>query len=130
MAYYSDRHSIFTTSAAKCEDRLIKDTQFHRALRSINIELICARSPQAKGRVERANHTLQDRLIKEMRLAGISNMHSANNFAKAFIKKYNEKFAVLPKNKQDAHQPLHHSPACLEKIYSINTLRKSSKPTH
>lgn len=127
LAYYSDRHSIFTTSAAKCEDRMIKDTQFHRALRSINIELICARSPQAKGRVERANHTLQDRLIKEMRLAGVNDIHSANDFAKVFIKKYNKKFAVLPQNKQDAHQPLHHSPACLEKVCSIHTPRKLSK---
>jgi len=72
VAYYSDRHSIFKTTREQCVDRMLQDTQLHRALKDLKIDLICANSPQAKGRVERANSTLQDRLIKEMRLKGIS----------------------------------------------------------
>ena len=67
LAYYSDKHSIFKTARKDCIDGRFSDTQVHRALRELQIELICAHSSQAKGRVERANQTLQDRLIKEMR---------------------------------------------------------------
>ncbi len=76
LAYYSDRHSIFRTT--RNVDGYFKDTELHRALKDLNIELICAYSSQAKGRVERANQTLQDRLIKEMRLKNISTIEKAN----------------------------------------------------
>ena len=71
MAFYSDKHSIFRVSR---EDAASGDgmTQFGRALSELNIEILCANTSQAKGRVERAHHTLQDRLVKELRLAGIS----------------------------------------------------------
>lgn len=80
LAYYSDRHSIFKTTREQSVDGRFADTQLHRALRELKIGLICAHSPQAKGRVERANQTLQDRLIKELRLRGISSIEQANAY--------------------------------------------------
>ncbi len=75
MARYSDKHSIFRV--AKAEARTGHGmTQFGRALAELNIEILCANSSQAKGRVERANRTLQDRLVKELRLEGISDMET------------------------------------------------------
>lgn len=69
-------------------------TQFGRALAELNIEILCANSSQAKGRVERANRTLQDRLVKELRMAGICDMTAGNSFLPQFINQFNEKFSV------------------------------------
>jgi len=71
-------------------------TQFGRALAELNIEILCANSSQAKGRVERVNRTLQDRLVKELRLAGISDIAAGNAFLPKFIQRFNERFAVAP----------------------------------
>jgi len=71
-------------------------TQFGRVLAELNIEILCANSSQAKGRVERVNRTLQDRLVKELRLAGISDIAAGNAFLPEFIKRFNERFAVAP----------------------------------
>lgn len=76
LAFYSDKHGIFRVNNGGTTTTGI--TQFGRVLSELGIELICANSPQAKGRVERANQTLQDRLIKEMRLEGISSIEDAN----------------------------------------------------
>src|SRR5215212_8269042 len=81
-------------------------TQFGRALKELDIELIWAHSPQAKGRVERANQTLQDRLTKELRLRGISSLEAANAYLPEFIAAYNERFAVAPRSAESAHRPL------------------------
>ena len=81
-------------------------TQFGRALSELNIEILCANSRQAKGRVERVNRTLQDRLVKELRLAGISDMVAGNAFLPAFMERYNERFAVPAARTQDLHRPL------------------------
>ncbi len=102
MAFYSDKHSIFRVNMPGCEGA----TQFGRAAKELGIEIICANSPQAKGRVERANGILQDRLIKEMRLRGISDIETANAYLPEFIDQYNKKFAVEPKNSADAHVKL------------------------
>ena len=72
----------------------------------MDIELVLANSPQAKGRVERANQTLQDRLIKEMRMRNISNIQDANEYLEEFIEKFNEKFSKEPRGQFDAHRPL------------------------
>jgi len=71
VAFYSDKAGVFRVNAKspRAGDRM---TQFTRALEELNVDLICASSPQAKGRVERAHQTLQDRLVKELRLHGIS----------------------------------------------------------
>ncbi|MDR8378682.1 transposase, partial [Acinetobacter baumannii] len=78
-------------------------TQFGRVLSELGIELICANSPQAKGRVERANQTLQDRLIKEMRLEGISSIEDANAWLDSFIIDFNRRFARPAKYPKDLH---------------------------
>jgi len=102
LAFYSDRHSIFRVNGECTKSNGL--TQFARALRELNIDLICANSPQAKGRVERANGTLQNRLVKEMRYRNISNIAAANAFLPEFITSYNQKFAKLPTSDYDAHQ--------------------------
>jgi hypothetical protein len=81
-------------------------TQFGRALSELNIEILCANTSQAKGRVERAHHTLQDRLVKELRLAGISTMEAANAFLPAFVQTYNARFAKPPARDRDLHRPM------------------------
>jgi hypothetical protein len=105
VAFYSDKHSIFRVSK---EDAAGGDgmTQFGRALSELNIEILCANTSQAKGRVERAHHTLQDRLVKELRLAGISTIEAANAFLPAFVQAYNERFAKPPARERDLHRPI------------------------
>lgn len=99
-ALYSDRHSIFAGSDKH------HNSHFIRALKELNIESLLASSPQAKGRVERANRTLQDRLIKEMRLRNISNIEDANKYLDEFLKDFNRKFSKEPRGQFDAHRPL------------------------
>ena len=127
VAYYSDRHSIFKTTRSEMIDGRYEDTQFKRALRELNIDLICAYSPEAKGRVERANQTLQDRLIKEMRLLGINTIEDANKYLPEFIKKHNNKFAVKSEKEEDAHRINILNTEKLNQILSIQTERKLSK---
>jgi hypothetical protein len=79
-------------------------TQFGRALSELNIEILCANTSQAKGRVERAHHTLQDRLVKELRLAGISTIEAANAFLPNFVSNYNDRFAKPAARDQDFHR--------------------------
>ncbi len=100
LGIYSDRHAIF--GGADC----IKHAQLRRAFNELDIESILARSPQAKGRVERVNRTLQDRLVKEMRLRGISNIVEANTFLKEYLKIHNDKFSKEPRGQIDTHRPL------------------------
>lgn len=104
LAFYSDRHGIFRVNAKDAESGDGK-TEFGRVVERLDIALINALTPQAKGRVERANQTLQDRLIKEMRLRNISSMEAAQAFLPSFMLKWNEKFAVAPSNEVPAHRP-------------------------
>lgn len=103
--FYSDKHGIFRINRPGYTKEMAL-TQFSRALKELNIELICANSPQAKGRVERANRTLQDRLVKDMRTAGVTNIEEANRFLEksAYWAQYNKKFAIEPVSKEDAHR--------------------------
>lgn len=100
-------------------------TQFQRAMKDLDIQLIYAYSPQAKGRVERLFNTLQDRLVKELRLAGISTIEEANQFVeKTFIPQFNQKFAVLAQKKGDLHKPLTNwERDNLDKIFSRQNVR-------
>jgi hypothetical protein len=75
-------------------------------LNDLSIDIICANSPAAKGRVERAHQTLQDRLVKELRQRGISDMAAGNAYLDDFREAYNRKFARVPKSSRDAHLPL------------------------
>ena len=92
-------------------------TQFGRALNELNIEILCANSSQAKGRVERANRTLQDRLVKELRLEGISDMEAANAFLLGFTKRYNAKFAKAPRRADNLHRPMNIEPDLLRDVF-------------
>jgi hypothetical protein len=103
VAFYSDQASIFrvTDSHVRQNGGL---TQFGRALSELNIDIICANTPQAKGRVERAHLTLQDRLVKELRVADIATIEAANAFAPAFLDDYNARFGKDPLSDHDAHR--------------------------
>jgi hypothetical protein len=105
VAFYSDKHGIFRVNAKDAigGDRI---TQFGRVLSELNIDIICANSPQAMGRVERAFGTLQDRLVKELRLAGISTVAAANAWLPGFITGYNARFGRQPVNAKNVHRPL------------------------
>lgn len=106
VTFYSDKHGIFKINTAGKSEKLQGITQFHRALRELKIDIIYANSPQAKGRVERSNQTLQDRLIKEMRLRGINDIESANAYLPEFITAHNTKFALKIDNLEDNHLPI------------------------
>jgi len=105
VAFYSDKHGIFRVNQASvgAGEAL---TQFGRALQDLGIQILCANTPQAKGRVERANQTLQDRLVKEMRLRGISTMEQGNAYLPEFIVDFNQRFSVPARSQHDAHRPL------------------------
>jgi transposase len=105
LAFYSDKFSVFRVNMPNALTGTGL-TQFGRALQELKIELICAHSPQAKGRVERANQTLQDRLTKELRLLGICSVAEANAYLPTFIKDYNARFGVTPRCAESAHRPL------------------------
>ena len=105
VAFYSDKHGIFRVNVPSLGsgDAL---TQFGRAMQELDIQIICANTPQAKGRVERVIQTLQDRLPKEMRLRGISTLTDGNAYLPEFMVDLNQRFAVQPRSSVDAHRPL------------------------
>lgn len=105
VAFYTDKHSVFRVNGDGSGIAGDGMTQFGRALHALNIEIICANSSQAKGRVERANKTLQDRLVKELRLVGISTIEAGNAFLPRFIADYNARFAKSPTNPKNLHRP-------------------------
>ncbi|WP_410216909.1 ISNCY family transposase [Paracoccus sp. (in: a-proteobacteria)] len=123
VAFYSDKHSVFRVN--KTEARSGHGmTQFGRALSELNIEILCANSSQAKGRVERANRTLQDRLVKELRLAGISDMAAGNAFLPGFIARHNLRFAHPPARSDNLHRPVNLPASRLSDILCIRDQRQ------
>ena len=124
VAYYSDRYGVFRVNR---RDREGEPTQFVRALRTLDVESIHAGSPQAKGRVERANLTLQDRLVKEMRLRGIGGIEAGNAYLPAFMADYNRRFGVAPRNPADAHRAVRHDARELDLILCGQHARKVTR---
>ena len=122
-ALYSDRHGIFT----KHDPEDAEPTQFQRATAALGVATIQALTPQAKGRVERLFQTLQDRLVKAMRLAGIADMTAANAFLGDWLPGHNARFAVAPANEQDAHVPCAVDDAALARACAIQHRRKLDK---
>jgi molybdenum-dependent DNA-binding transcriptional regulator ModE len=122
---YPDKHGVFRVNR---EGALTGDgmTQFGRAMKELGIELICANTPQAKGRVERRHRDLQDRLIKAMRLQKIETLEEANAFLPSFIDDFNKRFAKPPHDAINAHTPLlaTHN---LDRIFVLKTARRLSK---
>ncbi len=115
IAFYSDKHSVFRVAKKDAKGGQGM-TQFGRALCELNIEILCANSSQAKGRVERMNRTLQDRLVKELRLSGIDTMEAGNTFLPDFVEDYNARFAIVPARSEDLHRPLNLAPDRLTEI--------------
>jgi hypothetical protein len=111
IAFYVDKDSIYRVNRQATIEEQLRDnaplTQFTRAMTELGIEVIPANSPQAKGRVERSFDTHQDRLVKELRLAGISTMAEANRFLReCYLPRHNARFAVEPANPTNAHRIL------------------------
>ncbi|MBE3133111.1 MAG: ISNCY family transposase, partial [Acidobacteria bacterium] len=126
LAIYADRHSIFTVNRPPTRREALAgraaETQFGRALRELGIEYIAAGSPQAKGRVERSFQTDQDRLVKELRLRGLSTIEAANAYLEAeYVPMLNQRFAVPAASSVDAHRPIQGYD--LGAILSVQTVR-------
>ena len=110
MSLYLDKHSTYKSTAKPSIDEMLSNTkplsEFERAMKEFCVDVIHADSPQAKGRVERLFRTLQDRLVKEMRLEKISTIEDANKFLARYLPKHNKKFAVKPAKQSDLHREI------------------------
>lgn len=130
QAIYSDRHAIFwPTNGESLKEQLAgrcSPTQFGRAMAELGIQLIAAHSPQAKGRIERLWGTLQDRLVSELRLAGVSTMAEANAYLPGFIRRFNRSFSVTAATPGSAYRP-RCSAAVLDRILCFKHERVVSK---
>jgi len=126
LAFYSDRHGIFRVNAKDAASGDGK-TEFGRVAERLAIEPIHARTPQAKGRVERSNQTLQDRLVQEMRLRGITTMAEAEAYLPEFMAAWNQKFAVDPRDASSAHRPWTGSAGDLDAMLARREERVLSK---
>ncbi|MFH1280264.1 MAG: ISNCY family transposase [Candidatus Beckwithbacteria bacterium] len=134
LALYVDKHSIFRVNLSTNigHKKPSKNnpheglTQFGRAMEELGVKVIFANTPQAKGRVEKVNQTLQDRLVKEMRLKGISSIKEANKFLPTFTKQFTKRFSVSPRSKVNMHRKLGKN-IDLNKILCIKEIRVLSK---
>ncbi|MDK2948906.1 MAG: hypothetical protein PWQ56_71 [Patescibacteria group bacterium] len=125
ISIYLDKFSTYKVNHKNAVDNKDMITQFQRAMNQVGIKPITANSPEAKGRVERMNGTLQDRLVKELKLANISTIEKANEFLKDYIPKFNAKFAVIPNRRADLHKPLNKATRVrLPQIFSVQEQRK------
>jgi len=110
VSVYLDKHSTYKSTARPTIEDELKNvepvSQFERALKELGVRVIHANSPQAKGRIERLFKTLQDRLIKEMRLKEISTIEQGNTFLEQYLPLHNRKFEVHPKKEGNLHRPL------------------------
>ncbi|MFZ1991899.1 MAG: hypothetical protein WAW96_19250 [Alphaproteobacteria bacterium] len=126
QSVYLDKHSTYKSNAKQSIEDELEDkkpmSQFERSLSELGVTVIHANSPQAKGRVERSFRTLQDRLVKEMRLAGVNGVEQANEFLIRYHPIYNTKFKVKPASEADVHQPAL-SMRELDKIFCIREER-------
>jgi hypothetical protein len=128
LAHYTDKNSIFRTTRGTVISEQLRGqearSQFGRALQELGIEWIAAQSPQAKGRIERLFQTLQDRLVKELRLAGIDTIEAANHFLETrFLPEWEQRFTVAPRNPRNAHRRFGREHR-LEEILSVRVARK------
>lgn len=129
FSFYVDRHSAYKTTRQPNLDEDLKGefakTQFARALNELNVKVIFAKSPQAKGRIERLFETLQDRLVKELRLANVSTRKQANDFLRSYLPKHNSRFAVKPLRKTNLHQAISKS-LKLDEVFCLKEYRTIS----
>lgn len=124
LSIYLDKFSTYKINHKNAVDNTDWMTQFQRAMSQVGIKPITAHSPQAKGRVERMFETLQDRLVKELRLAGVTTIKEANEFLVEYIPNFNAKFAVIPARNKDLHKkPIKEIKEKLPQIFSIQNTR-------
>jgi hypothetical protein len=113
QSVYLDKHSTYKSWAEPTIEEQLNDqkpmSHFQKSLTALAIEVIHANSPQAKGRVERLFKTLQDRMVREMRLLGIKSVDEANDFLKTYLPKHNRKFLKPAASEADLHRPALHS---------------------
>ena len=123
---YLDRFSTYKINTKHLFDDPKVLTQFERTMKELDVDVIHARSPQGKGRIERLFKTLQDRLVKDLRLAGINTVAEANEFLeKIFVPKFNGKFSVEPKRPENLHTPLTETELTrINNIFSVQSYRK------
>jgi transposase-like protein len=126
LSIYLDKHTTYKSTAKPTIEEeshgVVPMSQFERAMKELGVDVIHAHSPQAKGRIERLFATLQDRLVKEMRLRGISTIEEANRFLQEYLPVYNKKFMVRPVSKEDLHRRVPKR-IDLDKILCIRTER-------
>ena len=125
LGLYVDKHGTFKVNREEVK-KGVGITHFGKVLKELDIELICAHSPQAKGRIERSNGVLQDRLIKEMRLEGISTIEQGNAFLPRFFIKHNKRFKKEAASQEDAHRVMRKKDD-LGRIFARRDQRKLSK---
>lgn len=121
LSVYLDKFSTYKVNHKNAQDNKDLITQFERAMNQVGVETITAHSPEAKGRVERMFKTLQDRLVKEMRLANITTIEQANKFLEGYIPQFNAKFAVVPAKKADWHRKL--NPILRQKLFQVFSIQ-------
>lgn len=126
ISVYLDKYSTYKINHKNAVDNHELMTQFERMTKELGIDLISAHSPEAKGRIERLFQTLQDRLVKELRLAGISTIHEANQFLEdVFIPQFNAQFGVVPADAGDAHRALAETEkGSLDAVFSVQGTRR------
>lgn len=126
VAIYLDKFGTYKVNHKNAVDNAEMMTQFERAMLALDIRVICANSPEAKGRVERLFGTLQDRMVKEMRLSSMKKRDEANIFLKdIYIPDHNQRFSVAARQADDAHRPLTDMMrASLSSIFSVHSVRK------
>lgn len=126
MQLYLDKHTTYKSTAKPTIEEELQGiepmSQFERAMKELAVDVIHAHSPQAKGRIERLFGTLQDRLVKEMRLRGVRSIEEANRFLQEYLPVYNRKFSVKTVSKEDMHRPVSKG-IDLEQILCIRTER-------
>lgn len=125
QSVYLDKFSTYKINHKNATDNHELMTQFQRMMQSLGVNLIAAHSPEAKGRIERLFGTLQDRFVKELRLAGISTIPEANRFLETFVPKFNAQFEVAAVGEGDLHRPLTESEKNnLDAIFSVQSVRR------
>ena len=125
LAIYLDKFSTYKINHKSAVDNFELMTQFQKAMKLLSIQVINANSPEAKGRVERLFGTLQDRLVKELRLNNTSSIAEANKFLKEFLPKFNEKFSVVPAMDGNIHREItQQEKRSLKSIFSIKSTRR------
>jgi len=126
LSVYLDKHTTYkSTKKRTIEEELANQealSQFGRALKELDVEIIYANSPQAKGRIERLFNTFQDRLIKELRLEGIRTIDGANKVLERFLSKYAKRFSIKAFYRDDLHRPIPRG-LDLDRILCIKTKR-------